>query len=696
MGAGQSSVIASTEAERKAVGPFFLHTQEKSVLRALNNILAKVLTKNNLFDLASVLQDPVSCKDLFIVVSKSVEQEFQMLKFPEPKRRSDTTTLGFITKERYASPEIQGSYERTAACQEIARFLIRLVTLIAASTASIAVNRDISSLLLELKEPAKPITITPAIKGFNQLPATLEITGTTPVPQDVLTYLTSGSLKKIQTTECYAFDITPSIVINAPRGVVYNSFGTQSSVITITMVMKNVPRDLTLSPENIETLRRRSAVSYGSSGLGSSSSGIGGIGSIGSFSRPSPYGALGGGKTRRVARRRRATTRRFPKQHGGAEYPFVFVTLREVPYAGSDKCTGFECIKDEFYMDKAGNTYEKMDFENFQSKLRLEVPTPTTFGKRVLNKLSAITQMVDLLVYKEATPEEAVASAGTGSESPFRPISDLGSRALTKLKAAQLSIDTIKTGSSPAQYRAFLLASQIRVEGGVKKLTTQFCRDEWLDKTTTSNVAYSLLQSLFEDMAEGGMSSVAEEDCRKMVDAFLGANVVIPITTNSATLRDFEKIKFKALPSTMIDGFCKGPGTATNEEDIAILTTAHSQLRSLYAAHMEAIVKIVRSVIKIVVDPKDPQNVMLRLNEGFAKDSRGAVQVLEEIIRSARLQIGTHFLEVEKVYVNTLSSLNLSKQGIRLPAPPTASNGTLLPPVNTMFVNPSVVSGSDV
>jgi len=692
MGAGQSSVIASTEAERKAVGPFFLHTQEKSVLRALNNILAKVLTKNNLFDLASVLQDPVTCKDLFIVVSKSVEQEFQMLKFPEPKRRSDTTTLGFITKDRYDTPEIQGSYERTAACQEIARFLIRLVTLIAASTASVAVNRDISSLLLELKEPTKSVAVTPAIKGLNQLPATFVVKGTTPVPEDVLTFLTSGSLKQIQTTKCYAFDITPSIVIDAPRGIVYNSFGTQSSVITITMTMKNVPRDLALSPEDIEALRRRSvSSSYGSSGFGGQG--------LGGFGRPlSPY--IGGKhknrKTRRIIARRRRVTRRSVMQRGGADYPFVFVTLREVPYGVSDRCTGFECIKDEFYMDNAGNTYDKTEFENFQSKLRIEIPTPTTFGKRVLNNLTAITQLVDLLVYKETTPEEAVASAATGSESPFRPISDLGSRALKKLKAAQLSIDTIKTGASPAQYRAFLLASQIRVEGGVKKLSTQFCRDEWLDKTTTSNVAYSLLQSLFEDVAEGGMSSVAEDDCRKMVDAFLGANVVSPITTNSATLRDFEKIKFKSLAPTLVDGFCKGPGTATNEEDIAVLTTAHSQLRVLYTAHMEAIVKIVRSVIKIVTDPKDPQNVMLRLNEAFAKDPRGAVQVLEEIIRSARLQIATHFLEVEKVYVNTLSSINLSKQGIKVPAPPTPSNADLLPPVNTMFVSPSVVSGTDI
>jgi hypothetical protein len=101
MGAAQS-IEGATADQLARVGTFKLRSSEQLAVDALSEIVTKLLQKNNLFSLSKILNYPDGCKELFIVVSSTVDKEFQLLKFPEPRSRASMITMSFIDKDAYA------------------------------------------------------------------------------------------------------------------------------------------------------------------------------------------------------------------------------------------------------------------------------------------------------------------------------------------------------------------------------------------------------------------------------------------------------------------------------------------------------------------------------------------------------------------------------------------------------------------
>jgi hypothetical protein len=97
-----------------------------------------------------------SCKDLIVVLSSQLNKEFQTLRFPDPGK-SSLVTASYIDMGKYLT--VQSSEERLRVCGQIAEFLLRFVTLVAAMTASISISEAIPELTENVFIPVlqKPI-----------------------------------------------------------------------------------------------------------------------------------------------------------------------------------------------------------------------------------------------------------------------------------------------------------------------------------------------------------------------------------------------------------------------------------------------------------------------------------------------------------------------------------------------------------
>ena len=150
MGASQSTTSASRHAE---IGPFMLDSKQKGAISVLSKIVDKLLSENNLFNLTKLLTE--SCGDLYVIVSTTVQKEFQLLKFPDPRNPSHMATLSFVPKDTFPPKYPDSVAARETACNAITHFLIRLITLAAACTASISRNSNIAKLLdITKREPS--------------------------------------------------------------------------------------------------------------------------------------------------------------------------------------------------------------------------------------------------------------------------------------------------------------------------------------------------------------------------------------------------------------------------------------------------------------------------------------------------------------------------------------------------------------
>jgi hypothetical protein len=95
---GQTS---SLKGEQDLYGPFNLRQSQKFKLNILSDLITMIIGKNNLFDLAQLLNTPNGCKTLIVMLESKMKEEFTRLRFPDPEQLSKSEIASFLPIESY-------------------------------------------------------------------------------------------------------------------------------------------------------------------------------------------------------------------------------------------------------------------------------------------------------------------------------------------------------------------------------------------------------------------------------------------------------------------------------------------------------------------------------------------------------------------------------------------------------------------
>jgi len=346
-------------------------------------------------------------------------------------------------------------------------------------------------------------------------------------------------------------------------------------------------------------------------------------------------------------------TRKHRKQRGGLNERFI-VHIRSI------NCTTCEEVA-KFILDVNGNTY---DYDMFKATEAAEsLPAPIAFSDR-LEKL--------LVRETETYPNEQIEKTSTEVTEDFAPIHERSAKTMERLLKVKTAIDTKPEGAAPSNYRAFLLASRFDQQDD---LSTMFCNDKWSkQRTTNSSVAYSLLQSLYDDLPGGGTDSRSSAECAEMVAQFMGAKVVQNYTPLGATAPTrFDQIAFLQTPSAALAPFCtkveQGVRKTKNPQHKSLLMAAHRQLRDLYDSHIKACVELIRKMLRFAPVTGYRDKPVIQLSPVFEKTNGGSQVALDGFIQEGRKLLAEHFLATEKVYQGTLRKLAQNMAGNYVEAP---------------------------
>ena len=346
-----------------------------------------------------------------------------------------------------------------------------------------------------------------------------------------------------------------------------------------------------------------------------------------------------GGRTRK--------TRKNRKQQGGVSARYI-VNIRQI----------FDCsdckMLDKFILDSNGNTF---DYDAFKAAEQTgTLPSPKIFAERL-----------EKLLEKEPIkyPNESAQESATDVKEEFSPIHERSAKTMERLTNVKGAIDRKAEGTAPSNYRAFLLASRLDQAG---ELSTLFCNDRWSKKRVTSSVAYSLLQSLYDDLPGGGAESRSAAECAEMVAQFMGAKVAQTFTPLGATAPTrFDQIAFLETPSAMLKPFCakvsQGVRTTRNPQHLSLLMNSHRQLRDLYDVHIKGCVELIRKMLSFAPSTGYRANPIVQLNSIFDKNEGGSQVALDGFIQEGRKLLANHFLATEKVYQGSLMKLSQSMVG---------------------------------
>lgn len=673
MGAGQSSanIDSATPDQREKVGRFVLRKTEEHTLSVLNDLLNYMLEGNNLFDLAQVLNTQEGCAKLFTVLSSTVKKEFMSIKLPDPAVSSESRMVSAIMKDKYASLETDPI--RKATCEQIAWFIIRLVTFVAALTASVTISRDLPSLLFTQASGATAKTLNPTYKN-----PTINISGRSPIRADILEMLTkSGALRAVtlvgepekkDSRDLYFVFPYDSVIIDARRSIVYMGQTSPTGVFGINFEVHG--GQYRPMGQQVQAYGYMSGpVPQGPAPLG-----------------PAPPGPAQGTNMRQqmpynrrnnITRRngyymrnnwstttrsttgtnrymgRGGKTRRYRIAGGNYEQQqdvkYLLVTIRNLV-----QCESTTCQDEQFIMDFNGQTFEKREYEEHLMR-RGPIPISTNFADRMKKYIGASAAFPKVSLEE---PKEEALRFGT----VFAPLFKRETETYTKLKSIKEAIEKKPEGVSPASYRAFLLASEL--DG--KILNTLFCTDAWAEKRTTDTVAYSLLNALYIDRPEGVSETRTDNELRAVLGAFTGANALSPYVKSGASVSSFDNVSFRKV-SDKLNVFCgkisaSGKRGTQSQEAKKVLTDAHKLLRSMYDEHLKAVVDLIRKALSAkTTGYRSPP--YLELDPRFRESERGAIVALEELIGEARKLLSNHYLAVEKVYNGALAALIKQAQG---------------------------------
>jgi hypothetical protein len=351
--------------------------------------------------------------------------------------------------------------------------------------------------------------------------------------------------------------------------------------------------------------------------------------------------SISGGATRRQRRqqRQRKGTRR---QRGGAPAYFD-VTLSNV-----GECVGDTCQLYKFSIDSDGNAYSTSSPfpEPFSAKVqkylayapKFNLDAGSSTGLTALDtsyvRDTALTAKPELLTLDKLNLYKSAIRGITDDNQPINP----------------------KNVTSPAFYRAFLLATGVRGSD----VTTTFCTDVWTG-SPIDTIPYALLQSLYYDSRDNSVNDSLTELNNKASE-FIGNNIAVAVK-DAAPALGFAQIKFID-PKTIAKGFCEaGNRIANSSEQYNILTNAHRKLRNLYDAHLANVERFVRKILSLK-DMGYRKAHQIRIDPIFVTSSKGALETLEGFIQEARTLLADHYLEVEMVYKTAIQDIAKIGMGV--------------------------------
>ena len=720
MGAGPSKIADSASPEQKRqIGTFYLGRKEKYAIQALSTIFQTMMEKNRLFDIHTLLSTETDkgCNALFMTIQSTLENEFLRLKFPDPKRPSFSTIVSSVPKGVYER-DLAATQARNAACGNLSQFLVRLITLVSALAVSIKSNDNISSLLIPVppatieKVTSHTLKMIPEIAKFGKR----ELVKTTEAldvdPDDIITFLKQANFL----TENGSNYILKSsnYVITRDSSLIYDASPSKTSTAVFLFEMKLTDRTLPVSPlarmqsqaapynrmqsqaapynrmqsqaapynrmqsqaapynrmqsqaapymQSQAALYNRTksqAFPYSKPTSNPPQSVVtyGGPGALSVFSGKNT--TVIGNKSRRMTRRRMAMHRKTRRrQHGGgmeqlsAEKSLFLITLTPIDYT-----SGVRPIS--FYANALGYTYE---YDTIATNSGTIKSTP------ILTRLDDIFRSA----HTTYTTEPPSTDEKEMDKDRFLKLQsydkDTTRTVLDKIMADFHTVNDEKiagTGTAPAPYRAFLLASSEAANG----VTHLLCSDKWQNQWVTSVLTYSLLQSLFNDKVDGTMSPRSAEECKKMMKVFASSGAMIESAQPGNVATSLYNLRFAKRPISLDASICKQTVSIdprrdeTVPSDVAILRKAHNQIREAFEAHINNVIAFISPLVKVM--RSSTQALTFKLEPVFFTTEEGtSLDFLEKKIAEARLLLGTHQLTVEKIYHDAVEALALSKSGI--------------------------------
>ena len=651
----------------------------------MDELVNQLLNENNLFNLASLLKSDKGdrCADLFVLLSSTLQKEFRMLRLPDPNNQSDIRTVSFTRKGEYE--QLEKSQVRLKLCNDIAWFAVRIVTLVMALTASVHINPGMES-MISGATPVRLKTMDMTMKSPN-----VTLPQREPMADELVrAFIAGGQAEFVNVSETgkpdsrnlIYFNKQKSVVIDVAQRIVYAPLRAETGVLGIdidTLEVSQMPHmaQQTQYPQmmaqqapavaqypipvvtqvpavpavpSAQTRRNGRMNSYTSNSSSSSALPFGTLGSGTTVYDPMASAMLrsGAGGTRR-----RKTRRKSRKQRGGVK--MYRITLK-------DCLTGCTNVVDTFYMDDQGTVIDKEQFENYTKGRMAGVMRTQTFANYVSSALDRVTKVNTIAPVEKAMIQGAL----------FEPLNKMDADTYTYFTNIFNEIYRSNEGSSPAQYRAYLLASALDAEGNLK---TMYCSDKWNGKRSTEVVAYSLLNSLYFDRLGESMETITRNECVATVNGFMGERVLTfygDATKTASDMQSFKDTRFAKLP-TQLDAFClKHTNIGERQTHIGdvklILTGAHAALRDLYDAHLQSVVTF---ILTKVITPKSRGFSVApewQLNPAFVTDARGTKIVLESLIKEARTKLANHYLAVEKIYRGALDKIKGFAEGVAVSA----------------------------
>ncbi len=723
MGASQSSysIDAVSEKHKGYVGQFRLNKKERYTIKVISELFEQLLVKNNLMDLSKLLSDQSKCNDLLVVSSRTLEDEFTRLRFPDPDNASKYISAFFWSKDQVE--RMQGRTSVQTMCQLVVGFLLRIVTLVAAITASIHSNEQYLSELTRLgTTPQSASQVIPSNEKYREpLSGLQQITARSPLNSQILEKLqrNDATLQRDVSKNIYRFKDQLNIAIKADKAVVFRCYAEKTAILGIDIEdyviqpqqgqqgqpqqgqvqgQQGQPQQGQVQgqqgqPQQGQVQGQQGQLTQGQQGPFIQGQGQGHQGqpmqgqqgqfmqgqaqgqqdqfmqsqrSLGSSMQPRPgppsvstsaisyqrQFSEGGGK-------RRVTRRRNRRQQGG-EDEFYVVRLTKL-----FNCSDCKVENGEFLINKTGIVFKKPNGPTRPNS----TASFGTFHEYVNDILKDITP--------QFTNEDPNVRTVMEQKS-FGGLYQKTEGVYSLLHTINTSIQTRPEGLSPANYRAFLLATGI--DNGV--LSTLFCNDVWSKHRFTNTIAYSLLNSLYIDRDDGVSESETRLELAGIVSKFVGEGVArpyLPASNGAATPQSFDQIAFPNTPKNLT-AFCEklqisptaiAVRKTSQAEDIEILTKAHEGLRELQNKHIQECVNLMRKVLSLKMR-EIGQPPIIQLEETFFKNEQGARVVLETIIKEARNLISTHYLNVEIIYRRALQDLGRRMTGNYSPA--TAKN----------------------
>lgn len=224
------------------------------------------------------------------------------------------------------------------------------------------------------------------------------------------------------------------------------------------------------------------------------------------------------------------------------------------------------------------------------------------------------------------------------------------------------------TEAAPATYRATLIYTKppLPTTAG----TTYACVDRWANNNLRSIAPFAALETLFFDKDDGTASPENVDLLKRLATEFnkiyssapLG-NSGLPKNDRPRNIVDFDGVYMPPLGKYVEDNFCvkkTAQGDSVVDQKYAdIMSKAQDEMIKKYKEHLDECHKLLKSIF--IMERIGTENV-IKFTDDFINAKKGARNELEEnFIPVASTLIANHYLEIEKMYFDTLTELGKLK-----------------------------------